>query len=155
MARQAIPNEQLDAVELLSVLVRAATAVRGCLAGQLEAGLGLLPEEADLLMLLEAVPEQRLRMADVSRSLGVSKSGVTRLVDRLERRGLVERAACPKDRRVTYAGLNDAGRAAVAEAAPVVAAAAEAHLGRHLTAVELSSVLGGLKKILTAQAVGG
>jgi DNA-binding MarR family transcriptional regulator len=154
-AGQAISNAQLDSVELLSVLVRAAGAVRGCLAGQLEAGLGLLPEEADLLMLLEAAPEQRLRMADVSRSLGVSKSGVTRLVDRLEGRGLIERAACPKDRRVTYAGLTDAGRAVVAEAAPVVAAAAEAHLGRHLSAAELSSVLGGLKRVLEAEGVGG
>jgi DNA-binding MarR family transcriptional regulator len=146
---------QREALDLLSALVRAAGAVRGRLAQGLEAELGLLPEEADLLMRLEAAPEQRLRMADVSRSLGVSKSGVTRLVDRLEDRGLIMRAACPKDRRVVYAGLTEAGGETVARAAPVLVAGAEAHLAGHLSAAEQHALLSGLRKVLEAEGSGG
>ena len=101
LSKPSLSQEQRDALDLLSTLVRAAGAVRSGLAACLAEATGLLPDEADLLVHLETAPEQRLRMADVSRSLGVSKSGVTRLVDRLEARGLIERAACPKDRRVT------------------------------------------------------
>ena len=148
-------EHQREALDLLATLVRAAGAVRARLAECLAEQTGLLPDEADLLVRLEAAPEQRLRMADVSRSLGVSKSGVTRLVDRLEERGLVERAACPRDRRVTYAGLTEAGREAVAEAAPALAAAAETHLAGHLSAAEVGAMLGGLKKVLAAEDAGG
>ena len=70
--------------------------MRARLAELLDAELGILPEEADLLVRLAEAPEQRLRMADVSRSLRLSKSGVTRLVDRLAERGLVVRAAVPE-----------------------------------------------------------
>jgi MarR family 2-MHQ and catechol resistance regulon transcriptional repressor len=61
-------------------------------------------------------------MADVSSALGLSKSGVTRLVDRLAARGLVVRAPCPRDRRVIYAGLTEDGRAAAEVAIPARAA---------------------------------
>jgi DNA-binding MarR family transcriptional regulator len=149
-----LSEEQSDALDLLSTLVRAAGAVRSGLAVCLAEATGLLPDEADLLVHLETAPEQRLRMADVSRSLGVSKSGVTRLVDRLEARGLIERAACPKDRRVTYAGLTEAGREAVAEAAPALAAAAQTHLAGHLSAAEAHAVLDGLRKVLAAEGGG-
>jgi DNA-binding MarR family transcriptional regulator len=150
-AEEALSPVQRDALDLLSALMRASAAVRGCLARRLEEEVGLLPEEADLLAELDAAPEQRLRMADVSRSLGVSKSGVTRLVDRLEARGLLQRAACPKDRRVTYAGLTEAGREAVGRAMPVLAAAAEEHLAGHLSAVELRSALSGLQRVVAAE----
>jgi DNA-binding MarR family transcriptional regulator len=150
-ADEALSHVQRDALDLVSALTRASAAVRGCLARRLEDEVGLLPEEADLLTELDAAPEQRLRMADVSRSLGVSKSGVTRLVDRLEARGLLERAACPKDRRVTYAGLTEAGREAVGRALPVLAAAAEEHLAGHLSAAELSAALSGLRKVVAAE----
>ena len=106
------------ALGLWTDLLRVTGTMRALLAERLAVDLGMLPEEVDLLMRLEEAPERRLRMADVSRSLLLSKSGVTRLVDRLVERGLVERAACPSDRRVVYAGLTDEGRRAVAEAAP-------------------------------------
>jgi DNA-binding MarR family transcriptional regulator len=66
-------------------------------------------------MRLEEAPEQRLRMADLSRSLQLSKSGVTRLVDRLAERRMVARAACPGDRRVVCAGFTDTGRRTLAD----------------------------------------
>ncbi len=139
------------ALDLWTDLLRVTGTVRGRLAERLAVELGMLPEEVDLLMRLEEAPEQRLRMADVSRSLLLSKSGVTRLVDRLVERGLVERAACPSDRRVVYAGLTDEGRRAVAAAAPLLVAGVVEHVGQHLTGNELHAVRSGLRAILASQ----
>jgi DNA-binding MarR family transcriptional regulator len=139
------------ALDLWSDVVRVTGTVRSRLAERLDTGFGMLPEEVSLLMRLEEAPEQRLRMADLSRSLLLSKSGVTRLVDRLVERGLVERAACPSDRRVVYAGLTDKGRRAVAEAAPLLVAGVVEHLGRHLTGNELNTVRSSLRTILASQ----
>ncbi|HEY5388165.1 MAG TPA: MarR family transcriptional regulator [Thermoleophilia bacterium] len=146
------PRERAD-FGLWTDMVRATAAVRARLAERLDAELGMVPEDVDLLMRLEEAPEQRLRMADVSRSLQLSKSGVTRLVDRLGARGLVERAACPSDRRVVYAGLTDDGRRALEQAAPLLRVGLLEHLGRHLRPRELDSVRAALGKIAAAEAV--
>jgi DNA-binding MarR family transcriptional regulator len=111
---------------------------------------GITPEEVELLMRLARAPDERLRMVDLSRSLLLSKSGVTRLVDRLEARGLVERAPSPHDRRVIWAQLTAGGRAAFEQADPVLAAAAAEYLGRHLTADDLAGLRGGVDKLLAA-----
>ena len=63
----------------------------------------------EVLLLLEDAPQRRLRMSDLSRSVLLSPSGVTRLVDRLEREGLVERERCPEDGRGYNAVLTGAG----------------------------------------------
>jgi DNA-binding MarR family transcriptional regulator len=70
----------------------------------------------EVLLLLEDAPRRRLRMSDLSRSVLVSPSGVTRLVDRLEREGLVGRERCPEDGRGFYAVLTDAGERRLREA---------------------------------------
>ena len=116
-AKQAQDRERA-AAELWAELSRVHGAVRGSLGAYLEGETGLLPEDADLLVLLAQAPEQRMRMVDVSAALRLSKSGVTRLVDRLAEQGLVVRAACPKDRRVIYAGLTEEGRATAQSRGP-------------------------------------
>ena len=65
----------------------------------------------EVLLLLEDAPGRRLRMSDLSRSVLLSPSGVTRLVDRLEREGLVTRERCPEDGRGYNAVLSEAGDA--------------------------------------------
>ena len=139
------------ALGLWTDLLRVTGTMRALLAERLAVDLGMLREEVDLLMRLEEAPERRLRMADVSRSLLLSKSGVTRLVDRLVERGLVERAACPSDRRVVYAGLTAEGRRAVAEAAPLLVAGVVGHLADHLKARELDALQSSLRKIIAAE----
>ena len=137
------------ALDLWAELTSATGAVRTRLAERLDAELGILPEEADLLVRLGEAPEQRLRMADVSRSLRLSKSGVTRLVDRLAERGLVVRAACPKDRRVVYAGLTDEGRqTAAAAAAPRLAAGVAQQLAGRFSAADLDALTASLRGLL-------
>ena len=70
----------------------------------------------EVLLLLEGAPEQRLRMADLSRSVLLSASGMTRLVDRLEREGLVGRERCPEDGRGYFAVLTEEGERRLQEA---------------------------------------
>jgi DNA-binding MarR family transcriptional regulator len=70
----------------------------------------------EVLLLLEDSPRQRLRMSDLSRSVLLSPSGVTRLVDRLQRDGLVGRERCPEDGRGYFAVLTKAGDSRLREA---------------------------------------
>ena len=147
-------DRQRAALELWAELTSVTGAVRTRLEQRLDAELGVLPEEAELLARLGEAPEQRLRMADVSRSLRLSKSGVTRLVDRLSDRGLVVRAACPKDRRVVYAGLTDEGRRAAAVAAPAVAAGVAEQLAGRLSADQLDALTASLRAMREPYAAG-
>jgi len=138
-----------EALELWAYLLRVTNTIHARVSEEL-AGLGITPEEVELLMKLARAPEERLRMVEVSRSLLLSKSGVTRLIDRLEERGLVERAACPGDRRVVYAQLTERGRGTFDEAEPLLAAAVVKHLGCHLDARQIAVIRQGLGAVLGA-----
>jgi DNA-binding MarR family transcriptional regulator len=63
----------------------------------------------DVLVQLVEAPEHRLRMTDLAARVLISRSGLTRLVDRLEREGLVHREACDSDARGLFAVLTAAG----------------------------------------------
>jgi len=76
-----------------------------------------LPAFEVLAQLAEA-PNRRLRMNDLADRVLMSRSGLTRLIDRLQAEGLVRREACPSDARGLYAVLTDAGLARRDEAAP-------------------------------------
>ncbi len=85
---------------------------------ELEEAHGLPLSHYEVLLHLANAPDERLRMSDLASSVLLSQSGVTRLVDRLERAGHVVRQPCPEDRRVLYAQLTDAGRTRLSEARP-------------------------------------
>src|SRR4051794_18564217 len=74
---------------------------------------GVPQGEFEAVLRLSRTPGERLRMTAPAAQPRLSTSGVTRLVDRLGARGLVERQACPSDRRSSYAVLTPAGRALV------------------------------------------
>ena len=84
---------------------------------ELEREHGLSLAEFDVLIQLSEAPERRLRMADLAEAVLLTRSGMSRLVDRLESRGLVERSRCPSDARGLNATLTDAGAARLADAA--------------------------------------
>jgi DNA-binding MarR family transcriptional regulator len=129
-------------------LVQAASMLRARLAERLEVEFQLAPEEAELLMRLAAEPDNRLRMAEVSDLLLVSKSGVTRMVDRLIVRDLVERATCPSDRRVVYAAITEQGKTLLIGAVPAFVESLMASLAPHTKPAELELVRDKLRKIL-------
>ncbi|MDP9227531.1 MAG: MarR family transcriptional regulator [Actinomycetota bacterium] len=70
----------------------------------------------DVLVQLESAPGGAMRMSDLAQSVLLSRSGLTRLVDRLEREQLLERRQCPEDARGSYAAITASGRARLEEA---------------------------------------
>ncbi|HXD53618.1 MAG TPA: MarR family transcriptional regulator [Solirubrobacteraceae bacterium] len=91
-----------------------------CLAKRLDADLERahrLPLSSyEVLHHLEEAPDGRMRMCDLAEQAQLSRSGLTRLVDRLERDGLLERCSCSHDARGSYACLTAVGRERLAEA---------------------------------------
>lgn len=83
---------------------------------QAEQSLGL--GEYEVLLLLARAEDRQLRMSELADRLVLSRSGVTRLVDRLEADALVERESCDTDRRGSWATLTDAGHLRLRRAAP-------------------------------------
>lgn len=96
--------------------LRAHAAVTRALSSRLEASHGLTLTDYDVLVQLYLAPEHRLRRVDLSRQVLLTASGITRLLDGLERAGWVAKARCDSDARVTYAVLTPAGVAKVEQA---------------------------------------
>jgi MarR family 2-MHQ and catechol resistance regulon transcriptional repressor len=94
-----------------------------------------------------------LLLGEVQRKILVSSGGVTYLVDRLEKQGLVERRECPEDRRARYAALTPAGRSLMERIFPEHAAAIEA-AAAGLTETEQRVAIGLLRR-LGIHAAGG
>jgi DNA-binding MarR family transcriptional regulator len=92
-------------------LLRVHSALVKALDAELLAGHELPLTSYEVLINLQAAPGRRRRMAELADGVLLSRSGMTRLVDRLERDGLLERDACTDDGRGTYAVLTDKGEA--------------------------------------------
>jgi DNA-binding MarR family transcriptional regulator len=116
MASTATTRETPVAIDVFVRLVRANAAVTRQLSAQLSADHGLNLNAYEALLLLARAPDSRLRRVDLANSLLLTAGGVTRLLDGLERDGLVAREECSSDRRVTYAVLTETGRAKLREA---------------------------------------
>jgi DNA-binding MarR family transcriptional regulator len=89
--------------------LRAHAAVTRQLSARLEAAHGLTLSDFDVLVQLYYAPERALRRVDIARAVLLTASGITRLLDGLERAGWVEKRACETDARVSYAVLTEAG----------------------------------------------
>lgn len=89
--------------------LRAHAAVTRELSARLEGQHGLTLSDYDVLVQLYYAPGQRLRRIDIARLVLLSPSGITRLLDGLERAGWVEKVRCESDNRVVYAALTPAG----------------------------------------------
>src|ERR671930_2183363 len=104
------------AIEAFVRLVRASVAVTRRLSAELSADHGLTINAYEALLRLARAPGSRMRRVDLADGLLLTASGVTRLLDGLERDGLVGREECATDRRVSYAVLTEAGRGKLREA---------------------------------------
>ena len=77
---------------------------------------GLPLTSYEVLLFLADSPDGRMRMSELADSVLLSRSGLTRLVDRLERDGLLEREQCEEDARGYFAAITDRGRTLFTEA---------------------------------------
>ena len=96
--------------------VRAHATIMSTMDAHLQAAHGLTINDYEVLLALARAPERRMRRVDLAGQVLLTQSGITRLLQGLERAGLVERAACDTDRRVVYACLTDDGHALMREA---------------------------------------
>ncbi len=99
--------------------LRAHALVTRRLESELLAEQGLPLATYDVLVQLVEAPERRLRMSELAERVLLSRSGLTRLVDRLEREGLVRREACDEDARGLFTVLTTAGLDRLRDATPV------------------------------------
>jgi DNA-binding MarR family transcriptional regulator len=102
----------------------------------------------EVLSTVAEAPEQRMKMGDLAEALVITRGGLTKLVDRLVRAGLLERTFCETDRRVSYATLTAAGRDLLADMRPVVIAELEVAFSANLSvrqAKELQATLNGVR----------
>ena len=90
----------------------------------------------EVLATVAEAPEQRLRMGDLAEALVITRGGLTKLVDRLVKAGLMERTFCETDRRVSYATLLPPGTDLLDEMRPVVVAELKSSFAANLTAAQ-------------------
>jgi DNA-binding MarR family transcriptional regulator len=140
-------SKQTVGAEVFSALVRAYVAATKRLNAQLFADHGLTLNDYEVLIRLARAPDRRMRRVDLAEQVLLTPSGITRLLDGLERSGCVERASCDSDRRVVYAVLSDVGMAKLLEARTTHLAQIEDHFGQRLDGDELPAVLGLLARL--------
>jgi len=135
-------DDELSPTELAAWrgMLRAHAALVRALDAELEQAHNLPLTHYDVLIYLRAAPGRRLRMAELADSVLLSRSGVTRLVDRLERDGLLVRDTCVSDGRGCFAVLTDKGEELLARARPTHLAGVRERFLRHFSDAELETL---------------
>src|SRR5215207_4350697 len=101
----------------------------------------------EVLATLDRAPEQRLKMGELAEALVITRGGLTKLVDRLIKAGLLERTFCETDRRVSYATLMPAGRDLLDEMRPVVVAELKVAFAAKLSTAEADALRETLERV--------
>lgn len=117
--------------------MRAHVATTRRLSAGLETKHCLTLNDYEVLLHLAHSPERMMRRVDLARSVLLTPSGITRLLEGLERVGYVERAKCETDARVTYARLTDAGHAKLKEASVTHLEEIRSHFEERFSAEEM------------------
>jgi DNA-binding MarR family transcriptional regulator len=118
---------------------------------ELEASHGLPLSSYEVLLYLSNAPDGRMRMSELADSVLLSRSGLTRLIDRLVREGLVERSACASDKRGWFAALTDDGRARFQDARGAHLESVRQGFLRHFSETELAQLGELWERLLTGE----
>jgi DNA-binding MarR family transcriptional regulator len=127
-------------VDAWARLLRGHAAATRELSARLVAEHGLTINDYGALLCLSRAEEGRMRRVDLAEELLLTASGITRLLEGLERAGFVRRAECASDRRVTFAVLTAAGREKLAEASDSHVADVRALFEERFTADEIDQL---------------
>ena len=111
---------------------------------------GVSHSEYDVLVNVATGPKEGLRPTDLAERVLITKSGLTRLLDRLVERGYIERRACASDRRGQLIVLTSDGRRAFRRAAPNVVRAIGTMFGEHFTERDVAALRVACERIATA-----
>ena len=143
-------TNEVDAAHLSAwtSFLQAHAAVVGAVEADLQRERSLPLSWYEVLARLSRQRDQSMRMQELAQGALLSKSGLTRLVDRMQAAGLVERRPCSEDRRATYASMTSAGREALVEAGPVFRRSLERHFAEHIDCQEVGSFLAALRQLI-------
>jgi len=117
MSSQVLTKQASPAVEAFVGLLRGHAAATRALSAELQAEFGLTINDYEALLRLSCAEDGRMRRVDLANELLLTASGVTRMLDGLEREGLVAKRTCDSDGRVSYAVLTEDGREKLEQAA--------------------------------------
>jgi DNA-binding MarR family transcriptional regulator len=121
-------------------LIRAHVATTRRLSSALESDHGLTLNDYEVLLHLAHAPDRMMRRVDLARSVFLTPSGITRLLDGLQRSGYVDSVKCESDARVTYALLTQAGHAKLKEAASTHVEDVQGEFADRFSAEELEAL---------------
>jgi DNA-binding MarR family transcriptional regulator len=101
----------------------------------------------EMLATVAEAPEQRMRMGDLAEALVITRGGLTKLVDRLVKAGLLERTFCESDRRVSYATLLPAGVRMLEDMRPVIVGELELAFSANLSVKQANELRDNLDRV--------
>ena len=139
MSSQVLSTQAL-ALDVFVRLLRGHASTTRALSAQLQAEFGLTINDYEALLRLSHAEDGRMRRIDLANELVLTASGVTRLLEGLEREGYVRKAHCSTDARVTYAELTAHGRERFQQASRAHVAAIDTLFGERFDAEELATL---------------
>lgn len=132
-------------------LMRAHVAAMRRFNGELSSAHGLTINDYEVLLHLAHAPDRMMRRVDLAKSVLLTPSGITRLLEGLERCGYVERASCSSDARVTYALLTDEGHEKLREASATHVEGIRSHFAGRFSPEELETLAAMLARLPLAE----
>jgi len=141
-----------ERLHLMGLIVRSHRLLTDRLGRELEQDVGIPLVFFDVLINVGAAPDGRVTMSRLSNDIALTTGGVTRLVDRMVDAGLVERSACPSDRRSIHVVLTPEGRGVLDRAIAAHIEGIDRHLMAHLSDKDRANLATVLTKILAAGA---
>jgi DNA-binding MarR family transcriptional regulator len=136
-----------DPITLVGLIFESASGLRRELTPFTKGDIGVSGQAIEVLIRLNRSPGSALRMSDLAAQTGLSRSGLTRALDRLVDAGLCARSNCERDRRGTFALLTDSGRTQVSASIAHHEAEIKAALDGTLTAEEENQLIALLTKV--------
>jgi DNA-binding MarR family transcriptional regulator len=140
-----------ERVKLFALLLETNARLSRSLGAQLEETCNLPLAWFEVLLALRKSPDGRLKMTQIADAIVHSTGGTTRLIDRLEEAGFVERQLCPSDRRAIHVAITTAGNAQLDEAFDVHLAYLEENLTARLSGSERATLAKLLTKLNSAR----
>jgi DNA-binding MarR family transcriptional regulator len=134
------PQVSAPAIQAWVALLRSHAATTRQLSADLQTEHGLTISDYEALLHLSHAEDNRLKRVELAERLILTPSGVTRLLEGLERAGYVEKGSCSTDARITYAVLTEAGRRKLEDAAPSHVAGVTALFEERLDRDELATL---------------
>jgi DNA-binding MarR family transcriptional regulator len=146
--QQPLSSPSPERLRAWRLYLESALALVDVLGAELERDAGIPLSWYDAMVHLEEVPEG-LRMNELAERILYSKSGLTRVMDRMERAGLVRRVRPENDRRSILVFLTDEGRNKMEEARRYHRHGIEHHFASHLGDADVKALIRALEKVTT------